>query len=554
MPYEPYETFTGSARKAMRFANWEAQRFNHEYIGAEHLLLGLLRVKSGIACGALNDMGTDPDKIYAEIEKVVRPGPDIFVIGLLPQSRRTKKAIENALEEARSLMSGRVGTGHLLLGLLRERESFVAHALIDAGLDPAEVRSAVLECMKKQNEPDYDFSDSGRSDREKTSQSGAESNQSAPGGKQADQTVSRKETEQTIPVTWKEFRQNPEDETLRNRLVEHYMPLVGYHADRLCSKLSPEIERDELISAGTFGLMDAIHAFDPDRGVKFETFCIPCIRGAMLEGIRKTDWVPRPVSSRFRILDESFRFLEKKFGRRPTEEELAEFLEMPVGEVREMIAQFSREKEELSGEQVQQSFAKGRKGSGMSDKTVSSLWKLYKQNPEDETLRDSLADHYMPVVRRRVDIIIEAAERYGGSGKTKAEGVPEYPLKIERETLVSAARSCLIDLISEFDPGRNSGIDFEAYIVPYIHYAVIRELRPSVNGGAEGESAPAALRNRTSKLKRNERLIFILYHFEKRKTKEIGYLLGLSEARICAMLSDIHHRLNLDWPPFQFEE
>ena len=544
MPYEPYETFTGSARKAMRFTNWEAQRFNHEYIGAEHLLLGLLRVKSGIACGALNDMGTDPDKIYAEIEKVVRPGPDIFVIGLLPQSRRTKKAIENALEEARSLMSGRVGTGHLLLGLLRERESFVAHALIDAGLDPAEVRSAVLECMKKQNEPDYDFSDSGRSDREKTSQSGAESNQSG----------SAVSACKNIDEMRLRFKREPDNIELRNRLIEHYMPLVGYHADRLCSRLPPEIERDDLTAAGIFGLMDAIHAFDPTRGVKFETLCIPCIRGAMFEEIRKTDWVPRPVSSRFRILNESYRFLEKKFGRRPTEEDLSEFLEIPVGEVRRMIVQFNREKEELSGEQVQQSVAEERKGSGMSDKTVSSLWMLYKQNPEDETLRDSLVDHYMPVVRRRVDIIIEAAERYGGSGKTKAEGVPEHPLKIERETLISAARFCLIDLISGFDPGRNSGLDFEAYIVPYIHYAVIRELRPSVNGGAEGESAPAALRNRTSKLKRNERLIFILYHFEKRKTKEIGYLLGLSEARICAMLSDIHHRLNLDWPPFQFEE
>ena len=539
-----YETFTRYARKAMRFANSEALRFNHEYIGTEHLLLGLLRVKSGIAWGALNDMGTDPGKIYAKIEKLVRPEPDVVMMGLLPRTPDARKVVENALEEARSLMSRRVGTGHLLLGLLREQETFAARALTDAGLDPAEVRSAVLERMKKQNEPDHDFSVYGRSGREKTSLSGAESNQSG-------SAVSACEN---IDEMWLQFKRKPDNIELRNRLIEHYMPIVYQRADRIHRQLPPEIERDNLVSAGSFGLMDAIHAFDPTRGVKFETFCIPRIRSAMFEGIRETDWVPRLVSSRFRILNESYRFLEEKFGRRPTEEELAEFLEMPVGEVREMIAQFNREKEKGPGEQVQQSVAKERKGSGMSGNTVSSLWMLYKQNPEDETLRDSLADYYMPVVRRRVDIIIGAAERYGCSNDAKAEGIPKYPMKIERETLIAAARSCLIDLIARFDPSRDSGIDFETYIVPYIHYAVSRKLQPSVNGGTEEESVPAALRNRILKLKRNERLIFILYHFEKTKTRDIGHLLGLSEARIHAMLNDIHHRLNLGWPPSQFEE
>ena len=138
---------------------------------------------------------------------------------------------------------------------------------------------------------------------------------------------------------WAEYKQNPSNIELRNRLVEHYMPIVYRRADRLRAKLPNEIERDDLVSAGTFGLMDAISAFDPNRGVKFETFCLPRVHGAIVDELRSMDWVPRKVRSKTSKMNEAYKVLEGKFGRRPSEEELAEFLDQPIDEVRKTINQ-----------------------------------------------------------------------------------------------------------------------------------------------------------------------------------------------------------------------
>ena len=91
---------------------------------------------------------------------------------------------------------------------------------------------------------------------------------------------------------------------LRNRLVEQYLPLVKYNGERIWSRLPDGVELDDLISAGVFGLMDAINAFDMTRGVKFETYCVPRIRGAMLDELRTMDWVPRLVRSKASKLNE----------------------------------------------------------------------------------------------------------------------------------------------------------------------------------------------------------------------------------------------------------
>jgi RNA polymerase sigma factor for flagellar operon FliA len=100
--------------------------------------------------------------------------------------------------------------------------------------------------------------------------------------------------EQDVGQLWKDYRT---EATLdrRNRLLEHYLPLVKYNAERIWARLPDGVELDDLISAGTFGLLDAIEAFDLDRGVKFETYCVPRIRGAMLDELRTMDWVPRLV-------------------------------------------------------------------------------------------------------------------------------------------------------------------------------------------------------------------------------------------------------------------
>ena len=114
----------------------------------------------------------------------------------------------------------------------------------------------------------------------------------------------------------------------RNALMENYLPIVRYNAERIAAKLPDEVDTDDLISAGIFGLMDAISAFDVSRGVKFETYCAPRIRGAILDELRSMDWVPRLVRSRAHKLERVVRKLEATLGRPPTKAELSEELEM----------------------------------------------------------------------------------------------------------------------------------------------------------------------------------------------------------------------------------
>src|SRR6266567_4665492 len=113
-----------------------------------------------------------------------------------------------------------------------------------------------------------------------------------------------------IDEVWKQYKIDPENQDLRNRLVEQYLPLVKYNAERIWARLPEGVELDDLVSAGVFGLMDAIEAFDLERGVKFETYCVPRIRGAMLDELRTMDWVPRLVRSKASKLEEARKVLE----------------------------------------------------------------------------------------------------------------------------------------------------------------------------------------------------------------------------------------------------
>jgi ATP-dependent Clp protease ATP-binding subunit ClpC len=143
-----YERFTDRARKVMQLANQEAQRFNHDYVGTEHILLGLLKEGSGVAANVLrNLLQTDLDKIRAEVLKLVQPGPDMPTMGKLPHTPRAKKVIEYSLEEARNLNHNYVGTEHLLLGLLREQEGIAAQVLMNMGVRLEDVRREVLNLL-----------------------------------------------------------------------------------------------------------------------------------------------------------------------------------------------------------------------------------------------------------------------------------------------------------------------------------------------------------------------------------------------------------------------
>ena len=142
-----YERFTDRARKVMQLANQEAQRFNHEYIGTEHILLGLVKEGSGVAANVLKNLDVDLRKIRLEVEKLVQSGPEMVTMGKLPQTPRTKKVIEYSMEEARNLNHNYVGTEHVLLGLLREQEGVAAQVLMNLGLKLDEVRDEVLNLL-----------------------------------------------------------------------------------------------------------------------------------------------------------------------------------------------------------------------------------------------------------------------------------------------------------------------------------------------------------------------------------------------------------------------
>ena len=146
-------------------------------------------------------------------------------------------------------------------------------------------------------------------------------------------TVAPEDVEQL----WIEFKKDISNQELRNRLVEIYLPLVKYNGERIWARLPEGVELDDLISAGVFGLMDAIDAFDLSRGVKFETYCVPRIRGAMLDELRTMDWVPRLVRSKASKLNEAVKNLEARLGRQPSENELAKELGISVAELEKMM-------------------------------------------------------------------------------------------------------------------------------------------------------------------------------------------------------------------------
>jgi ATP-dependent Clp protease ATP-binding subunit ClpC len=142
-----YERFTDRSRRAMQLANQEAQRLNHEYIGTEHILLGLAKEGNGVAASVLKNLDADFGRIRMEIEKIVVASPEMITIGKLRQTPQAKKAIEFAIEEAMLLHHNYVGTEHLLLGLLREGEGLAAVVLNDIGLTLQGVRDEVMRIL-----------------------------------------------------------------------------------------------------------------------------------------------------------------------------------------------------------------------------------------------------------------------------------------------------------------------------------------------------------------------------------------------------------------------
>ena len=184
-----FDRFTDRAKKVMSFARQEAMKFNHEYIGTEHILLGLVQEGSGVAANVLKNMNIDLEKIRHEVEKIVKTGPSMVTMGQLPFTPRAKKVLELSMEEASQLSHNYIGTEHLLLGLIRENEGIAAQVMMNLGVKLEEVREEVLEFLgaSESNQDDDSESESGggggggggggseRSSRESGSGSGPQS-------------------------------------------------------------------------------------------------------------------------------------------------------------------------------------------------------------------------------------------------------------------------------------------------------------------------------------------------------------------------------------------
>ena|SRR3990167_1892512 len=151
-----YERFTDRARKVMQLANQEAQRLNHECIGTQHILLGLVKEGSGAAAQVLKKLGVDLRDVRAESEKLIQPGQMPPTMGKLPQTPRAKQVIEYAMEEARNLNHNYVGTEHLLLGLLREQEGVAAQVLMNLGLKLEGVRATAVSMLADFSQTQFD--------------------------------------------------------------------------------------------------------------------------------------------------------------------------------------------------------------------------------------------------------------------------------------------------------------------------------------------------------------------------------------------------------------
>jgi RNA polymerase sigma factor for flagellar operon FliA len=148
----------------------------------------------------------------------------------------------------------------------------------------------------------------------------------------------RVQTDQPVDSLWDRYKRLG-DPSARDRLVVHYSPLVKFVAGRVRSGLPPSVEQAELVSDGVIGLMDALEKFDPERGLQFQTYAVSRIRGAIVDGLRAADWVPRSVREKIRDIDAAQAKLERSLGHSPSDSEVAAELGMSVAELRKVYGQ-----------------------------------------------------------------------------------------------------------------------------------------------------------------------------------------------------------------------
>ncbi len=212
-----FDRFTDRAKKVMSLARQEAQKFNHEYIGTEHILLGLVQEGNGVAASVLTKMNVDLEKIRQEVEKIVKSGPSMATMSNLPFTPRAKKVLELAMEEASQLGHNYIGTEHLLLGLIKENEGIAAQVLLNLRVKLDEVRQQVLEFLgaDTSGEEDMDAGDIGSGGTASKSKTpaldtfGRDLSELAKEGK-LDPVIGRKlEIERVIQILCRRTKNNP---------------------------------------------------------------------------------------------------------------------------------------------------------------------------------------------------------------------------------------------------------------------------------------------------------------------------------------------------------
>jgi RNA polymerase sigma factor FliA len=147
-------------------------------------------------------------------------------------------------------------------------------------------------------------------------------------------------TEKTEDELWKSYRKT-RDSSIRNRLIKQYLPLVKYVAGKLAVGMPQNVEFDDLVSYGVIGLFDAIEKFDPGKHVKFKTYAVTRVRGAIFDQLRQLDWVPRSIRQKTRELEDAVRRLEAQLGRAATDQEIARELGVNEKEFERLILKIS---------------------------------------------------------------------------------------------------------------------------------------------------------------------------------------------------------------------
>ena len=141
--------FIGSTAKSMSSARKAAQDLNHEYIGTEHILLGVIREDNGVATGVLRNMGIDLEKVLHEVERIVEPGKYMVTMSQLPFTPRAKKVLEMSMDEAQDLGHNRIGTEHIFLGLIAEAKGIAAQVLTNLGVRLEDARQEVMDHLRE---------------------------------------------------------------------------------------------------------------------------------------------------------------------------------------------------------------------------------------------------------------------------------------------------------------------------------------------------------------------------------------------------------------------